>query len=38
VPEAAVEILGDGAAIAGLVSRYERLTKRFEECRTVNAK
>jgi hypothetical protein len=38
VPEAAVEILGDGAAIAGLVSRYERLTKRFEECRAVNAK
>jgi hypothetical protein len=38
VPEAASDILGYGAAIAGLVSRYERLEQRFEECRAVNAK
>jgi hypothetical protein len=38
VPEVAVEILGDGAAIASLVSRYERVVERFEECRAVNAK
>lgn len=38
VPEAAADVLGYGAAIAGLVSRYERLTERFEECRAVNAK
>lgn len=38
VPEAAADILGYGAAIAGLVSRYDRVVERFEECRTVNAK
>ncbi|KQZ34307.1 hypothetical protein [Massilia sp. Root1485] len=38
VPEVAAEILGDGAAVAGLVSRYERLEQRFEACRTVNAR
>jgi hypothetical protein len=38
VPEAAADVLGYGAAIAGLVSRYERLVERFEECRAVNAK
>jgi len=32
VPEVAAEILGDGAAIAGLVRRYERLEQRFDEC------
>jgi hypothetical protein len=37
VPEAAAEILGDGAAVAGLVSRYERVIERFEKCRAVNA-
>lgn len=38
VPEAAADVLGYGAAIAGLVSRYERLVERFEACRAVNAK
>jgi hypothetical protein len=38
VPEAAADVLGYGAAIASLVSRYERLVERFEECRSVNAK
>jgi hypothetical protein len=38
VPEDAAEILGDGAAVASLVSRYERVVERFEECRAVNAK
>jgi hypothetical protein len=37
VPEAAADVLGYGAAIAGLVSRYERVVERFEECRAVNA-
>ena len=36
VPEAAA-VLGYGAAVASLVSRYERLEQRFEACRTVNA-
>jgi hypothetical protein len=38
VPEAAADVLGYGAAIASLVSRYERVVERFEECRAVNAK
>jgi hypothetical protein len=38
VPEAAAEILGDGAAIASLVSRYAEVVQRFDECRAVNAK
>jgi hypothetical protein len=38
MPEAAAAILGDGADVAGLVSRYARLVERFEECRAVNAK
>ena len=37
VPEVAAEILGDGAAIAGLVRRYERIEQRFDACRAVNA-
>lgn len=37
VPEAAADVLGYGAAIAGLVSRYDRLEQRFEECRALNA-
>lgn len=32
VPEIAAEILGDGAAVAGLVRRYERLEQRFDQC------
>lgn len=38
VPEVAAEILGDAAAAAGLVRRYERIVERFEACRSVNAK
>jgi hypothetical protein len=38
VPEAAAEILGNGAAIASLVSRYAEVVERFDECRAVNAK
>ena len=38
VPEASADLLGDGATAAGLVRKYDRLTKRFEECRAVNAK
>lgn len=37
VPEVAAEILGDGAAIAGLVRRYERLEQRFDKCQAVSA-
>ena len=37
VPEAAADVLGYGAAIAGLVRRYERVVERFEACRAVNA-
>jgi len=38
VPEAAAALLGDGAAIAGIVRKFDRLQQRFEECRTVSAK
>lgn len=38
VPEVAAEILGDGADVAGLVRRYERVVERFEACRALNAK
>lgn len=38
VPESAADILGDGAAIAGLVRRYGRVVARFEACRALNAK
>jgi hypothetical protein len=38
VPEDAAAILGDGAAIAGLVRRYGQVVERFEACRAVNAK
>jgi hypothetical protein len=37
VPEAAADVLGYGAAIAGLVSRYAEVVERHEACRTVNA-
>lgn len=37
MPEAAADLLGDGAAVAGLVRRYERVIQRFEACRAVNA-
>ncbi|XYJ11823.1 hypothetical protein ACSUZJ_07480 [Telluria sp. B2] len=38
VPEVAGEILGDGAAIAGLVRRYARLEQRFDECEALRAR
>ena len=38
VPEAAADVLGYGAAIAGLVRRYDRLSERFEACRAMNAR
>jgi hypothetical protein len=38
MPEAAADVLGYGAAIAGLVSRYAEVVERFDECRAVNAK
>jgi len=38
VPEVAAEILGDGADVAGLVRRYERVVQRFEACRALNAR
>lgn len=37
VPDAAADLLGDAAAIAGLVQRYDRVGERFEVCRAVNA-
>ena len=36
VPEAAADVLGYGAAIAGLVRRYDRLTALYEQCRQSN--
>jgi hypothetical protein len=38
VPEAAADLLGIAADVAGLVRRYDRLIQRFEACRAVNAK
>jgi hypothetical protein len=38
VPEAAADVLGYGAAIANLVSRYSEVVEHFDECRAVNAK
>jgi hypothetical protein len=38
VPEVAADLLGYGAAIASLVSRYAEVVERFDECRAVNAK
>ena len=38
VPEAAADVLGYGAAIASLVSRYDEVVERFDECRALNAK
>jgi len=37
VPDAAAEVLGDGAAVAGIVRKFDRLEQRFEACRAVNA-
>ena len=38
VPEAAADLLGIAADVAGLVRRYDQVVERFEACRTVNAK
>lgn len=38
VPEAAADVLGHGAAIAGLVRRYAEVLDDFEACRAVNAR
>jgi len=38
VPDAAAALLGDGATVAGIVRKFDRLEQRFEECRAVNAK
>lgn len=35
VPEMAAEILGDAAAGASIVRKYDRLVERFEACRTI---
>lgn len=37
VPAVAVEILGDGADVAGLVRRYQRVLDRFDACQALNA-
>jgi hypothetical protein len=37
VPESAADILGDAAAVAGLVRKYDRVVERFEACRALNA-
>jgi hypothetical protein len=38
MPETAADVLGYGAAIASIVSRYAEVVERFDECRAVNAK
>jgi hypothetical protein len=38
VPEAAADLLGIAADVAGLVRRYDQVVERFEACRAVNAK
>lgn len=37
VPDAAAALLGDGAAIAGIVRKFDRLNERFERCQALNA-
>lgn len=37
VPDAAAALLGDGATVAGIVRKFDRLEQRFEECRAMNA-
>lgn len=37
VPEAAADLLGIAADVAGLVRRYDQVVERFEACRAVNA-
>jgi hypothetical protein len=38
VPEAAADLLGIAADVAGLVRRYDQVVERFEACRAVNAR
>jgi hypothetical protein len=38
VPEAAADVLGLAADVAGLVRRYDQVVERFEACREVNAR
>lgn len=38
VPEAAADLLGIAADVAGLVRRYGQVIERFEACRAVNAR
>ncbi len=38
VPEAAADVLGHGAAIASIVSRYAEVLEDFGTCRAVNAR
>jgi hypothetical protein len=38
VPDASAALLGDGATIAGIVRKFDRLNERFEKCRAVNEK
>jgi hypothetical protein len=38
VPEAAADILGIAADVAGLVRRYDQVVERFDACRAVNAR
>lgn len=38
VPDVAAALLGDGATVAGIVRKFDRLQRRFEECRALNAR
>ncbi|WP_371763391.1 hypothetical protein [Massilia sp.] len=38
VPEASADVLGHGAAITSIVSRYAEVLEDFEACRAVNAR
>lgn len=38
VPAVAVEILADGADVAGIVRRYQRVLDRFDACQALNAR
>jgi hypothetical protein len=38
VPEAAADLLGIAADVAGLVRRYDQVVERYEACRALNSK
>ena len=38
VPDASAALLGDGATVAGIVRKFDRLEQRFEACRAVNSR